>query len=179
MAAATSRYARAFADVVASQKLDAASILQQLHSMVALLKESADLREVWESPAIAAEQKRTLLDSIAARAGLATPVRNFIAVLMDHRRLPLLGQIVRQFELELDRRMGMVEAEITSSRELSDREKRELEGRMAKLTGKKVRAHYGRDAKILGGVVVRVGSTIYDGSVRGQLRKLKEQLSTS
>jgi F-type H+-transporting ATPase subunit delta len=81
-------------------------------------------------------------------------------------------------EKELDARLGIAEAEITSFRELSDTEKREFESQVAKLTGKKVRAHYTRDGSLLGGAMLRLGSTIYDGSVRGQLEKMKEAISS-
>jgi F-type H+-transporting ATPase subunit delta len=142
-----------------------------------MLKASPDLRRLWESPAIPAEEKRKLLDSIAAQSGTAKPTRNFIAVLMDHHRIVALPEIARQFEHELNRRLGYAEAEIISARPLSDEEKRGLEQQIAGLTGQKVRAHYAQDEKILGGAVVKLGSTVYDGSVRGQLQKIKEQLS--
>ncbi len=89
----------------------------------------------------------------------------------------MLPQIVQQLQAELDQRQGVSDAEITASRELSDDERRDVEARIARSTGKHVRAHYNVDAAILGGAVIRIGSTIYDGSVRGQLRKIKEALS--
>jgi F-type H+-transporting ATPase subunit delta len=105
-------------------------------------------------------------------------VRNLIAVLIDHRRLNFLPRIVEQFEKELDRRMGLADAQISSARELGDAEKHTLEVEIAKLTGKRVRAQYGLDASLLGGAVVRIGSTIYDGSVKGQLERIKEAISS-
>jgi len=98
-------------------------------------------------------------------------------VLIDHRRLPFLPRIVEQFEKELDSRLGFAEAQISSARELGDAEKRALEAQIQKTTGKKVRASYGLDSSLLGGAVVRVGSTIYDGSVKGQLERIREQIS--
>jgi len=98
-------------------------------------------------------------------------------VLIDHRRIPFLEPIIAQLERELDARMGFAEAQITSTRELADAEKREFEAQVKKLTGKKVRALYGQDASLLGGAVVRVGSTIYDGSVKGQLERIREEIS--
>jgi F-type H+-transporting ATPase subunit delta len=177
MSAVTSRYARAFADVVLDRKLDANQTLQELRSLAGALEASEPLRKIWQTPSIPADQKRGLLDAMVAKMGVSRPVRNFLAVLIDHHRIPFLAQVVRQFELELDHRMGFTEAEITSSRELSDEEKRALEQQVEKLTGRKVRARYARDASILGGAIVRVGSTIYDGSIRGQLLKLREQLA--
>jgi F-type H+-transporting ATPase subunit delta len=165
MASVTSTYARAFADVVFDKHLDPEKTLQEAQSVVQLLASSLELREVWEAPSIPAEQKRALLDAIVAREGLSRPVRNFVAV-------------VKEFERELDRRMGFVEAEITSARELGDPERNALEGQVAKLTGHKVRARYAMDDSILGGAIVRVGSTIYDGSVKGQLERIREALSS-
>jgi F-type H+-transporting ATPase subunit delta len=132
---------------------------------------------VWENPAIPAEQKRGLLDAIAQRDGTEKVVRNLVAVLIDHRRVKYLDAVIQQLEKELDARLGFAEAQITSVRELGDAEKRGLESQVAKLTGKKVRAKFGQDSSLLGGVVVRIGSTIYDGSVKGQLEKIREAIS--
>ncbi len=177
MAAVTSRYARAFADVVFDMKLETSAVLQQLRSVQELLGASEDLRRVWENPAIPAEQKRKLLDAIVARENIQKLVRNFLAVLIDHRRIFQLAEIAKQVETELNARLGMAEADVTSARELSPDERRALESQVEKLTGRKVRAHYATDGALLGGAVVKVGSTIYDGSVRGQLRRMKEQLA--
>ena len=177
MAAVNIRYARAFADVVFDLKLNPAAVTREVRTLSGMLAGSSDLRRVWDNPAITADQKRRLLDALVARAGLSRPVRNFAAVLIDHRRMGQLSDIVRQFERELDRRLGMQEADVTSARELADDERRALEWRIERMTGKKVRARYGIDRALLGGAVVKLGSTVYDGSVRGQLRKLKEQLS--
>ena len=105
-------------------------------------------------------------------------MRNLVAVLIDHRRTHFLAPIIDQLVKELDSRLGFAEAEITSARPLADSEKNEFEAQVGKLTGKKVRARYGQDASLLGGAVVRVGSTIYDGSVKGQLERLKEAISS-
>jgi len=176
MASVTNTYARAFADAVFALHLNPASILQEAQIMAALLSQSKELRQVWDAPSIAAGQKRALLDAIASREGFSPAVRNFVAVLIDHRRIPFLGAIVKQFELELDQRMGFAEAQIASARELSDSERRALEREVEKLTGKKVRGRYLRDSSLLGGALVKVGSTIYDGSVIGQLERMREDL---
>jgi F-type H+-transporting ATPase subunit delta len=178
MASVASTYARAFADVVFGSHLDADRCVAELRAVASLLAESSELRRVWENPAIAAEQKRRVLDVIAERDGISKQVRNLVAVLIDHRRVHFLEPIIRQLEKELDARMGFVEAQITSARELGAAEKGEFESQVGKLTGKKVRARYGQDASLLGGAVVRVGSTIYDGSVKGQLQRIREQISS-
>jgi F-type H+-transporting ATPase subunit delta len=178
MASVASTYARAFADVVLSAHLDADRSIAELRAMASLLNESTDLRRVWENPAVPAEQKRRLLDVISERDGISRQVRNLVAVLIDHRRIHFLEPIVAQLEKELDARLGFAEAQITSARPLGDAEKREFETQVGKLTGKKVRARYGQDESLLGGAVVRLGSTIYDGSVKGQLERLKEAISS-
>ena len=177
MASVASTYGRAFADVVLSKRLDAEQAIAELRVIADLLSESVELRRVWENPAIPADEKHKLLDLITRRDGIGKAVRNFIAVIIDHRRVRFLARIIQQVEKEVDARLGLAEAEIFSMRELNDSEKRTLEAQLAKATGKKVRARYGRDESLLGGAVVRVGSTIYDGSVKGQLQRIKEVIS--
>ncbi len=178
MASVASTYARAFADVVLDARLDAQRAVGGLRHISELLADSLELRRVWENPAVPAEQKKKLLDAIVQRGGIERHVRNLVAVLIDHRRTAFLGRIVQQLEKELDDRLGLAEAQITSARELGDTEKQALQAQVAKLTGKKVRAQFMTDASLLGGAVVRVGSTIYDGSVKGQLERIKEAIST-
>jgi len=178
MASVVGTYARAFADVVmaAKNQLDPARALEELHGIEALLKESDQLRRVLENPSISGDRKRAVLDAITQRLGTTRQVRNFVAVVTDHRRLPLFSEILKQVEQDLDDRQGFAEAQVSSARQLSDPEKQMLEVEIAKMTGKKVRARYAQDAALLGGAVVQVGSTIYDGSVKGQLEKIWEQL---
>ena len=176
MASVVGAYARAFADVVVGNKLDPARSQQELRTVEALLAESDPLRRVLENPSIPGNRKRAVLDAIAQRIGLSRHTRNFIAVLTDHRRLPLFSDILKQVEQELNDRLGFADAEVSSARALSDAEKKVLEAEVARLTGKNVRARYEQDASLLGGAVVKLGSTIYDGSVKGQLEKIREQL---
>jgi F-type H+-transporting ATPase subunit delta len=179
VAAVASRYARALVEVVLEQRIEPDAARQQLHAIVDAVRDSVELRRVWESPAVSAEQKRAVLDAIAQQIGAVKPVRNFIAVLIDHRRMGMLDEVARQFEVELDAQLGFVEAEISSARQLLPEEKQELELRIQRISGKKLRARYTSNPDLLGGVLVRVGSTIYDGSVRGQLQKMKQELSTA
>jgi len=179
MAAITSRYARAFADVVFDRKLDANKSIGDLNAIVGVVQSSSDLRKTWDNPSIPAVQKHGVLDALAPRLGLSREVRNFVAIIVDHRRLNELARIVRQVEQELSDRLGFADAEITSARPLSDGEKQVLEQQVHRRTGKNVRARYAQDAALLGGAVVRVGSTIYDGSIQGQLKRLREQLAAS
>jgi len=174
--AVSSRYARAFIELVFEQKADARQVGAQLQTLVALVASNDHLRDIWENPSIPVEQKRAVLDEIAARSAFSPLLRNFAAVILDHDRMPFLPEIVEQYEEELDRRMGLAEADVTSARELGAEERTRIETRMSSLTGKSVRASYKTDAGLLGGAVIRIGSTVYDGSVRGRLEKLKEQL---
>lgn len=179
MAAVTSRYARAFAEVVLDLRMEPAQALQELHAMAGLVESSPELRNVFENPSVEHKQKIGLLDAIIARMGASRSLRNFTAVLIDHRRIGQIGEIAKDFQHELNQRLGIAEAQVSSARELSQEEKRLLEKQMATITGKVVHATYSRDASLLGGAVVRIGSTIYDGSVRGRLRKIKENLVSS
>ncbi|HVJ04146.1 MAG TPA: ATP synthase F1 subunit delta [Candidatus Saccharimonadales bacterium] len=178
MAAVSSRYARAFADVVAASNLDATKAVEHLRSLVAAFQESHDLREVWESPAIPVEQKHRVLDALCEKLGATErPLRNFIAVLIDQNRIALLPEIAKLLDVELNSRNGRVDAEIVSARELGIEQRSSLVAEISRLTGKAVLPHYSTDDKLIGGVKVRVGSTIYDGSVRGQLQRLRQQLT--
>ena len=181
MASVVGTYARAFADVVMTGKshLDPARALQELHGVEDLIQESDQLRRVLENPSIPGDRKRAVIDAITGRMGTTRQVRNFIAVLTDHRRLPLFSEILQQLQQELNDRQGFAEAQVSTARQLSDAEKAMLETEITKLTGKKIRAKYEQDATLLGGAVVQVGSTIYDGSVKGQLEKIREQLVES
>jgi F-type H+-transporting ATPase subunit delta len=178
MASVVGTYARAFADVVMkkSNLLDPGRMLQELRGIEELFQESDPLRRIMENPSITGDRKLAVLDAISMRLGTTRQVRNFIAVVTDHRRLPLLGEILQQLERELDERQGFAEAEVSTARQLSDPEKQMLEAEIAKMTGKKIRARYHHDDSLLGGAVVQVGSTIYDGSVKGQLERIQERL---
>jgi F-type H+-transporting ATPase subunit delta len=179
MASVVNIYARAFADVVMDKRLDPARTLDEARQIAALVRQSKELREVWITPSISADQKRAVLDAVVKRAGISQMVRNFVAVLIDKRRMKFLDEIVAEFAHELNLRLGFAEAEITTTRELSADERSALEADLAKVTGKKIRARYDQDKGILGGAVARVESTVFDGSVKGQLEKLRQLLAVS
>jgi F-type H+-transporting ATPase subunit delta len=176
MATVAGTYARAFADVVIANRLDAQKTLAETQQLADLVRENKDLREVWENPSIPAGQKRAVLDGIVKRAGISQPVRNFVAVIMDKGRMKFLHEIAAQFREDLYQRMGIADAEITTSRDLSAAERSELENDLGRVTAKKIKARYAEDRGILGGVVARVGSTVFDGSVKGQLERIRRQL---
>jgi len=176
MASVANTYARAFADVVLETHLPADRAVGELKSIATLLTENPALRRVWENPAIPAQEKRGVLDGIVKVEGLSKPVRNLMAVLMDHRRVQFLESIITHLEKELDARLGFADAQITSAHALGESEKAVLEKQIASMTGKKVKASYQQNGSLLGGAVVRIGSTVYDGSVLGQLHRIKEAM---
>lgn len=178
MASIAATYARAFADVVLDTRADVNRALAGVRGIAELFTSSDPLRRVWENPAVPADQKHHLLDAIVQRESADKIVRNLVAVLINHRRVAFLPAIAEQVEKELNARMGFADAQVASARELGEAERRALEGQLEKVTGKKVRAHYGLDPSLLGGAMVRVGSTIYDGSVKGQLDRIKEAISS-
>jgi len=176
MAAVTARYSRALADVVFEQKLDAQKVVAEVRAIEAALAESPALRHTWDNPAVQMPVKVKVLDAIIAAVGAGRITRNFIALLIERRRIRSMKEIRAQFEAEVNDRLGIADADVTSVRNLGDDERRGLEAQVAKVTGKKIRATYSTDKNVLGGSVVKVGSTVYDGSVRGQLQRLKQQL---
>ena len=153
--------------------------IAKLEQITALMSSSRELQNLLTNPTISREQKLKLLDAIIARMDAGKLLRNFLAVLIDHRRIGNIGDVVEQFKQELDRRLGIADAKVSSVRELTAAEKKSLEKELAEITGKTVRATYFEDPSLLGGVVVRVGSTIYDGSVQGRLQRMREQIAES
>lgn len=170
------RYAHAFASVAESHHLEVAAIEQQLADFSATLAGSRDLREALMNPSIPNAQKLKVLDAMAPRIGMLPQVRNFLAVIIDHDRLSELDRILEEYHAVADERSGLVEAEVTSARDLNDDDRAELESQVKKLAGGQVRTTFRQDSALLGGAVVRIGSTVYDGSIRAQLQQLKQRL---
>jgi F-type H+-transporting ATPase subunit delta len=179
MPAFVARYAAAFAEVVAEAKLDTAAIDRQLTDFLATWEGSAALREVFLNPAIGETQKITILDKMNAKMGLRKEVRNLLAVLIRNDRIGHVSEVAAAYRKMLQEQMGIRPAEITTARELSKGERDTLAAEVGKLAGGKVDASFKLDKSILGGAVVRVGSTVYDGSVKGRLERLKEVLASS
>lgn len=177
MSAIAYRYAAALADV-ALERGKPEEVKRGLSEFVEAFYEAHDLRNFLESPAVGPEAKRGVLEKIASKMKLDDTVRNFAYVLVDHRRTELLREIQKAFGEELNARLGIADAEIASARELSASEKKELTRALEERTGKKIDARFVEDKTLLGGAVVRVGSTVYDGSVREQLNRLRAQLET-
>jgi len=177
MAAFELRYARAFQQVAAQQNLDIDRIRQQLGDFSATFDGSRELRDFLLNPTLAHEDKLKVLDTVAGRVGLDKPVRNFVAVLMDHGRLESLKEITAEFSVLADQASGIAEANIVSAKPLSDEDRALLGDKAAELAGSRVRVKWTEDASLLGGAVIRLGSRVYDGSVRGQLQQLKRHLA--
>ena len=170
------RFAHAFASVATASRLDTTAAQQQLNDFSGTLAGSRELREVLMNPSISTEQKLKVLDAIAGRIGMFPQVRNFLAVIMNHQRLAELDEIISEYHNVADEQSNLAEAEITTARSLNDQDRAELEAQVARLAGGHVRANYHQDATLLGGAIVRIGSTVYDGSIRAQLQQLKQKL---
>ncbi|MGC2298325.1 MAG: ATP synthase F1 subunit delta [Acidobacteriaceae bacterium] len=179
MAIYASRYAGAFADVIFESKLNAKDVQRQLGDFAAAWHESHELREFFLDPSFPLEQKIEFLDKLNARLKMAQQTRNFVAVLIRNDRIVGLDDIVRELRRVINQRLGISEAKVTSARKLDDQERKELEKHIAELTGGTVEAEFDEDSSLLGGAVVQVGSTVYDGSVRGRLDRLREELTAS
>ena len=176
MAAFVSRYARAFADVVAERKLDPATIDAELSDFEATWKGSAELRELFANPAVEAVQKVALLDKMNGRMALAKEVRNLFAVLIEHGRMAQVAEVIAAYRVEAQSRQGIRPVEVVTARALDDASRAKLAAGAEALAGGKIVASFREDAAILGGAVIRIGSTVYDGSLRGRLERLKEAL---
>jgi F-type H+-transporting ATPase subunit delta len=179
MAAFVARYARAFADVVTAAKLPTEAIDQQFSDFLVTWGSSTELRTFFVNPAVPAAQKITFLDKLNDKLGLLKELRNLLAVLIANGRIGQVAEVAAAYRRILQEQMGIRPAEIVTARELSAAERDALVAEVAKLAGAKVDASFKLDQSILGGAVVRIGSTVYDGSVRGRLDRLKEALTSS
>ncbi len=177
MATFTLRYARAFEQVAAAQNLDVDAVRTQLEDFAATFDASRELREFLLNPSLPQADKLKVLDAVGSRVGLDKTVRNLIAVLMDHDRLHFLREIVAEYSALADEANGICEVEIVSAKPLSDDERDLLQGKAGELAGGRVCVQWSEDAALLGGAILRLGSTVYDGSVRGQLQQMKHHLA--
>jgi F-type H+-transporting ATPase subunit delta len=176
MAAFVARYASAFLEVVTAAKLDTAAIGVEFNDFLATWDGSAELREFFVNPAIPAVQKVGFLDTLNAKLGLRKELRNLLAVLIDNDRIGAVSEVAEAYRRLLQEQLGIRQAEIVTARELDAAERDPLVAEIGKLAGAQVEASFKLDPAILGGTVVRIGSTVYDGSVRGRLDRLKEAL---
>lgn len=173
--AVANRYARALADVV-SQGGDYRAVLGELKNFLASYQESVDLREVFDTPAVSLEKKVKVLDAILARLGVSKVTASFLRVLITNYRIGVLGEICAAFNKIANERLGVVEVEVLSATGLSEAEQQALRARFEAVTRKKVAMEFSLDGGLLGGILARIQSTVYDGSVRGNLERIREQL---
>jgi F-type H+-transporting ATPase subunit delta len=169
------RYARALADIVARSG-EYRKILQELYDFYAAYRESVELREVLSTPAVTLEQKVRLVQAITEKLGASQITFNFLRVLLAHYRMALLGEVVQAFREISNDRLGIVQVKISAAEDLSETEQKSLQARFGELTKRRVELELHLDASLLGGVMAQIGSTVYDGTIRGYLERIREQL---
>ena len=176
MKSASLQYANALADV-ALQQGAAEPVLKQLNDFAGAYRESAELRNFLASPAVTNKEKHGVAEKIAARLGASKILRNFLFLVIDHRRTLMIPELAEAFESVIRERQGMAEAQVVSAVELSAAQKKNLGQSLEKKTGKKIEAKYAVDKGLLGGIVVRIGDTVYDGSLRHRLNEMRATLA--
>ena len=169
------RYATALADVVSSRG-EAHQVQEELSAWERMMYENPQLLEVFRNPTIPYDQKRGVLSTLIARARVRPTTANFLQVLLQNQRLADLREINQSIAQELDRRANIVSAHITTARPVPQAAQAALRARLADLTKHEVRLQFEVDENLIGGVRTRIGSTIYDGSVRSQLQQIKEKM---
>ena len=177
MKSASLQYANALADIAMAQG-SAEKTAEQLVGFGALYAESAELRNFLASPAVAGEAKHRVIGKLLARVGGSKIVQNFLFVVADHQRTHVLPEMIAAFQQVIRQRQGITEAQISSAVELNAAQKAEMEFTLERLTGKRVDAKFSLAPKLLGGAVVRVGDTVYDGSLRSRLNELRARLAS-
>lgn len=173
------RYAGALADVV-MQSAETETVQTELKIWEEMLYADGNLHNAFYNPAIAHNSKERVLESLIERSRPSKTTANFLRVLLRNNRLTEINVINKKFDSVIAERNGVVSASVTSSRELTETEKAELKVNLAKLTeGKEIKLDYKIDKSIIGGAITRVGSTVYDGSVKTQLKLLKQKMIKS
>ncbi len=176
MRSASLQYANVLADVAATDG-NVADFAKRFADFAALYEGSAELRNFLASPAVNTEDKHGVIEKLTARLGAAKTLRNFLFVIADHQRVHLLPEIFRAFEETLRERQGKAEAQVSSAVELSSAQKKQIAETLERVTGRKIEAQYTLEPALLGGAVVRVGSVIYDGSLRHRLEQMRARLA--
>jgi F-type H+-transporting ATPase subunit delta len=178
LSAVATRYAHALADVVTAgnSPLRAEDAVAQLKAFEAVLHSSPALHNALTTPAVPVARKRAVIGRIGYVMELGQITRNFLYVLVDHRRIASLTEIIHSFELAVDERLGFARAEISSAASLTEDQQDELRIRLEQISGKRLRARYTVDRTLIGGIVARIGSTVYNGSVRGRLDNLERRM---
>ncbi len=177
--ALANRYARALVDIVLTpgSTLKPEEAVAQLSAAAQMVAQSAELRTALLTPAIPTSRKRAVMAKLLDEIGASPYIRNFVYVVIDHRRIGMLDEMREAFEIALDERMGFARAEVTSAATLDEQRSARLESELSRLTGKRMRLRFAVDPELLGGATARIGSTLYDGSLRGQLQQLRRELT--
>jgi F-type H+-transporting ATPase subunit delta len=157
--------------------IKAEQVAAQLRSFSDAVASSPELQAILASPAVPVVRKRAVVKGVSAKLELGRITQNFLLVLSDHRRAAALSQMIEAFELQLDERLGFKRAEVRSAQELTDPQKNQLATQLAALAGGQVRMRFTLEPELIGGVTARLGSKVYDGSVRGQLAGMRDKLT--
>lgn len=169
------RYATALADIVT--KTNETSFVQtELKTWENMISGNVDLQTAFGNPVISQVNKEKVLENLVAKTQPTKTTANFLRVLLRNGRLTEIKEINEKFASVLEERSGAVSAQITSARALSEAEKAEMQMNLAKLTRKNVSLNFEINETLIGGIVTRIGSTVYDGSVKTQLDELKQQM---
>lgn len=174
-AAVANRYAKALASLAITQK-DTRKVQQELDKFGALLRKNAELRQVLLSPAISLKKRKAVLGAVVSRLKLTKTSSNFFQILLDNFRMGILEEIATTFKRLSDERLGIVRVEVKAADPLTESQQKTLQKSFEKITSRKVELAVSHDPTLLGGMVARVGSTVYDGSLKNQLAQLSEQL---
>ena len=170
------RYAKALFDVALQEKADLAKIEQDLTAAAEVFAANKDLRHVAIAANLPEANRKALVETIADKLGAGAQVRKLLVVLGRGRKLVLLPDLADAFRERLLSHQNIVRAEVTSAAPLSPEKTKALEESLAKVTGKKVDLSVSVDPALLGGVVAKIGSTVYDGSVKTQLQRMRQEL---
>jgi F-type H+-transporting ATPase subunit delta len=170
------RYAKALLEVTGTA--DAQKTLAQLRAISDLIAASDELHIALLSPAVSQSRKRAVMARLVGPMELSTPVRNFLFVVIDHRRVNQLPSMVEAFDVLVDEKMGFVRADVQSAHELNDSQRASLTGELSRISGKNAKVAFTTQPALIGGVVARVAGKVYDGSVRGQLERLRLKLAS-
>ena len=170
------RYASALADVVIERN-EAQLVQTEVAAWAKMIADNSALLEAFSNPTVAYEQKENVLNELIARTRVRPTTTNFLRTLLKNQRLAELPEVNARLAQILDERSGIVSAEVVSARPISSNARAMLEEKLGEMTGKKARLTFSTDESLLGGIVTRIGSTIYDGSVSNQLRRLREELA--
>jgi F-type H+-transporting ATPase subunit delta len=170
------RYAKALLDVAVAEQLDTDAIERELASVVDAMRQYPELRRAFTSPGVPQNVRANVLHAYVAQAQLSGPLAKLLKMLADRGRLDLVPLMLEVYRERLLAHRNVVRATVTSAAPLSAEKVRQLQASLSGLTGKQVQLDTHVDPTIIGGVVTRIGSTVYDGSIRTQLQKMRQQL---